>query len=645
MFFSLLFFLTLTVLYALARPFFMLYTGTLGQGAVGADFVDVVLHGIPLDLCVAAILTLPLLAFFYIRGILEIFGTHHPSPRPAAVGRGLLHGYIVVVALVSAIVLVSDAALYPFWDIKLDSTVLVYLDSPRGVTSSVSTGFLLGYAAIVGIVFCIFFLPLRFLALRGPLSTARRSPLSPSLAGFFIGGGLLAFAMLALCVRGIHRLWATPSEDEPISVATAYYSTRQVFNHAAVNPMFSFFASVGSTARGISPDSFMPDAQADSLFAAMNYNTRSEILPTDSLLTDRCRQIVLIVMEGMGGTLVSGVCGNTPELTPCLNRLCEEAVCFEECYANSFRTDRGLVSILSGYPAFPDLSIMRHAERCATLPGIAASLQRKGFSTDFLYGGDRDFTRMASYLRQTGYEHVWGDTDFPDEQRHTHEWGVTDHLTFACLTRLTTAPLPPSSRRFITFLTLSSHEPWEVPYRRMLKKGKIANSFAYLDHCIESYLAELKASPLWDSTVVILVADHGIAWPDAISEVRPARYHIPLIWTGGAIRSPRRIHGFCNQTDIAATLLGQLGIDHANFRFSRDVTSQTYTHPCAQHSWAEGFTFIDETGFTVTDLHTLDAIASWNSDSTDIPGTRRRALKAKAYLQTAYRDYEGRGKR
>ena len=63
----------------------------------------------------------------------------------------------------------------------------------------------------------------------------------------------------------------------------------------------------------------------------------------------------------------------------------------------------------------------------------------------------------------------------------------------------------------------------------LLKKGKIANSFAYLDHCVASYLAALRRSPLWKETLVILVADHGIAWPDAISETRPDRYHIPLL--------------------------------------------------------------------------------------------------------------------
>ena len=266
-----------------------------------------------------------------------------------------------------------------------------------------------------------------------------------------------------------------------------------------------------------------------------------------------------------------------------------------------------------------------------------------GFSTDFLYGGDRDFTRMADYLRQMGYSHVWGDADFTESERSTHQWGVTDGITFDRLLQLSTAPIPEGRRgRFLTLLTLWSHEPWEVPYSRMRRRGKIANSFAYLDHCLSDYLQRLRRSPLWDETLVVLVADHGIAWPDAISELNPSRYHIPLLWTGGAVRAPRRIPQCCNQSDLAATLLGQLGISHAEYPFSRDVLSRTYVYPSAQHAWAEGFCMVDSTGHSVVDIHTQRTVSSVTLHPCDTLAASRRERAAKAFLQTAYRHFEER---
>lgn len=625
------------MLFMLAKPAFMLYNGAIGQGAEMSDFLEVIWHGLPLDLCVAACATLPFL-------LISLF------PR---FSRRFAHVVAVVIALAAMLALVADTCLYEFWDIKLDATVLAYLDSPRGVTSSVSATFLLGVTVAIALLTFLFGWWLCLLTDR-----LRRAPgfdaLSPAMRGNAAGGYVLLLAVMVLCIRGIHRLWADAAHDEPLSVAAVYYSPRQLFNHSAVNPVFSFLTSVGQRAQGISPDTFMDDAEAARLFATLHYNTQSIIAPGDSLLTtsfvsslqaDSAVQVVVIILEGCGGSIVSEVCGKMPDLTPCLNRLCREGVFFDQCYANSFRTDRGVLCALSGYPAFPDVSVMRQSGQVARLSGIARHFPHN----DFLYGGDRDFTNMARYLRATGYSHVWGDVDFPESERRTHDWGVTDSITFATLQRLTLSA-PEGGARFTTFLTLASHEPWEVPYTAMRRKGKIGNSFAYLDHCLGKYVEALKASSMWQRTLLVLLPDHGIAWPDGMTEHNIDRQHIPMIWTGGAIRRARRITTICNQTDLPATLLGQLGMRHDDFPFSRDVLSQTYTVPCAQHAWAEGFSIVDATGYTIIDLHTLQPVADVNTAASrgiTLPlreaaaQKRLRAQRAKAFLQMAYRHLEG----
>ena len=120
--------------------------------------------------------------------------------------------------------------------------------------------------------------------------------------------------------------------------------------------------------------------------------------------------------------------------------------------------------------------------------------------------------------------------------------------------------------------------------------------------------------------------------PADINEFDIRKYHIPLIWTGGAVRNAREVARLCNQTDLAATLLGQLGIDHARFKFSRDVMSQTYTYPFAIHTWPEGYTFIDSTGTSIYELATRRA----SRVTPDPKGERLH--KVKAFMQKAYDD-------
>ena len=103
--------------------------------------------------------------------------------------------------------------------------------------------------------------------------------------------------------------------------------------------------------------------------------------------------------------------------------------------------------------------------------------------------------------------------------------------------------------------------------------------------------------------------------------------HIPMIWIGGAVKEARSIEVICNQTDLPATLLSQLGLNHDAYTFSRDVLSKSYTWPVAINTFTEGYSMVDSTGLTVYDLY-LDKVIKGNGDINI----------AKAMLQAASKD-------
>ena len=57
------------------------------------------------------------------------------------------------------------------------------------------------------------------------------------------------------------------------------------------------------------------------------------------------------------------------------------------------------------------------------------------------------------------------------------------------------------------FLTLSSHEPFDVPMNRL--EDKYLNSIAYTDSCVGDFVEKLKRLPVWDNTLIVFVADHA----------------------------------------------------------------------------------------------------------------------------------------
>lgn len=641
---TMLFFLVIIAIFAVSKPLFMLHAGAVGMGVQLLDYMQVIWHGLQHDVIVAAYLTMPV--YFAL-----LAGSIKPR-RYEGLLRATYYIYIGIVSVFLALTIIADACLYPFWDIKLDTTVIGYLGTLKGITSSVSplyilTLILLFFGASILIYWLLYLVrpdfsfnkdrlyapqsggiklfSFRFFSFNAPPfrgifgsynNNAKRFKLHPYL-GFLI--------ILLVLSQGYQY------KREP-DVGMVYYSPRQILNHGAVNPVFSFFHSLTHRGNNSPTAHFYDKDRCSAIFDSLQYNTESLILAQDSLLRTTRPNVLVIVMEGCGAQFVEAL-GGAKDITPNLNRICRHeglpSVVFTRCYANSFRTDRGLVSALSGFAAYPDLSVMRLPALRDSLPGIAKALSVQGYSTQVLYGGDISFTDMDKYFASTGYEHLISDKDFPDAQKNTHAWGVTDSLTFERLSSLTASH--PTDRPWHTmFLTLASHEPWIVPYKALRRKGKIANSMAYLDHCLGKFLDSFSQTPQWDNTLVILIADHGVTWPSGMSEANTKKYHIPMIWTGGAIRRSRDVTTICNQSDLPATLLGQMGIDHNTFFCSRDVLSQTYTYPCAQHAWAEGFGIIDDSGATIIDLHTQRPI-------TDKPvASARRARYARAFMQQAY---------
>lgn len=593
----LLYFIAAKLIFILANP------SPTGEETI-ADYAAAIWHGLPLDLATSAYLTAIPLA-----GSLLRLWTGCPVRIPLRI-------YSATVAVLLPLICLADTVLYGYWGIKLDGTVFNYLDQPEGITNSVSMGFLLllttAYLILVPATY--FMLATLTPQSRPARQSVRRKWTRTGL--YLLEGGLLFLAMRG----GVGKSTA--------NVGMVYFSQNTYLNHCAVNPAFSIVSSLFKTKDFSRIHDHFPEERRASLFASLHYRTEGQTL--DTLLREQRPNVLLILMEGCGATFVHAVDSlANPTITPNLNRLAAEGISFTRCYANSFRTDRGTVCTLSGYPAFPDVSVMKVPSKCEKLPSIARTLKQEGYTTHFLYGGDINFTNTKGYLLSTGYEHAYGDKDFPAEERHTHDWGVTDHLAFRRLLQMTKEQTK-GQPWHMAFLTLSSHEPWEVPYHR-IPNDPIANSMAYLDQSIGHFIEAFRKTPQWENTLVIFTSDHGINHPKGISDADPRKSHIPMIWTGGAIKRSRRIDILCNQTDLCATLLGQLGLPHKEFRFSRDILADTYDRPSAVHVWSEGICWMEEDGHTSINLTTRPQTVICGPSSP-------RQDAANAYLQTCYDD-------
>lgn len=566
------------------------------------EWFSVIGHGLPLDLSLAGYLTL-------IPGLLLIASAWTGS----RILQWIRRIYFAFISILLSCIFISDLGLYGYWGFRLDTTPLFYFfSSPKDALASVSVWVVLGGILAMAIYAALLYYLFSQILLneKRPLKIPyRRLSVSVTL--------LLATGLLIIPIRGGFSV-------STMNLGKVFFSANQKLNHAAINPAFSL---MDSYARQVDFDKqyrFLPPEEADRLFAELTDQPVTDSIPR--LFRTERPNIILVILESFSSHLMKTL-GGKADVAVNMDEIADEGILFTHFYANSFRTDRGLVSIISGYPAQPTTSIMKYTRKTQSLPSIPASLKKAGYDLQYYYGGDADFTNMRSYLVSTGIEKIVSQDDFPVSERLS-KWGVYDEVLFNRLTGDLKGQ--PQQEPFLKIVqTSSSHEPFEVPYSK-LDNAKL-NAFAYTDSCAGDFVRQLKETPLWENTVVIFVPDHLGVYPEDMDNLSPERYMIPLIMTGGAIKEPQKIETYGSQIDIAATLLAQLGLPHDDFTFSKNLLNPASPHFAF-------FTFPNIFGMVTPDNEVV-----FNNESNAVvldEGTNQgeNLNKGKAYLQKLYDD-------
>ena len=247
----------------------------------------------------------------------------------------------------------------------------------------------------------------------------------------------------------------------------------------------------------------------------------------------------------------------------------------------------------------------------------------EGYETGYIYGGAMTNRGKRTFLEDIDFQHLYDDTAFSPEEK-SGCWGVPDSIALQKVCQLVKGW--EDGHHFLVAQTLSSHEPWDVPYHRL--DDEILNAFAYTDYSIACMVDTLKQLPQWDNLLVILIPDHGFLYRQSYDD--PGFFHSPMLWLGGAVREPRRMDVLMNQSDIAATLLSQMGICHDEYPWSRNVLSKTYTYPFVYCNWPAGLLFADSTGTSIYDLDGEAVIMEQPADG------ELRLQRAKTILQSSY---------
>lgn len=531
--------------------------------------------------------------------------------------------YVIFLVLIFSVISGANLNLYREWGSKINYRALdlAFNSTREAIASSSSSPILLSLGVLTALIICSLFIASKLIDYR---IYDRIEQIWKKLIV-----SILAIIVLFLALRGGWQL-------TPINQSMAYFSTETVLNHAAVNTEWNLIQDIINNKYGNdNPYQYYKRDEARKIVAGLFVKPSEK--PLEILLSDR-PNIVFIVLESFTAELVESL-GGEKGITPNMEKLVSEGILFEQIYAAAGRTDKGIVATFSGFPSQAIRSIMKQNSKQEKLPGIAQELAMNSYRSSFYYGGESEFFNMKSYILSHGFQTLVDQHSFEARDMNS-KWGTFDDKVFSKnLADMDSVRQP----FFSTILTLTNHEPFELPLKSRFKGDNVENKFRsttfYTDSCLGAYLKEAKKKHWYKNTLFVILADHSHRLPGNLTEYDPKRYHIPLIFFGDMIKPEfkgTRISKIGNQTDLAATLLNQLHIDPVRYKWSKDLLNPG-TRGFGFFNWDNGF------GFATT-----DQVLSFDNVSKNIILRKHAAdpeidselvFKGKAYMQELFQEY------
>lgn len=488
----------------------------------------------------------------------------------------------VLALLLASVIAFADAEMFRAWGSKFNSQARQYLIHPSEAMASASEAY---WFTIVIITAALLFLGLWSLKriirpyLSGVYATKRVVALPAMLAA-------LAFAPL---IRG-------GLQTIPISQSAVYFSRVPFENLAAVNSTWNMMYYWVNELPEINPEDYHYQSFEAVNVAAMFRDTVSTAMPESM----RGANVVLVILESFS-SYTSKYFGGEFDATPHLDAMAAQGWSFTRAYAQGDRTDKGLAAILGGWPGLPNRSILFEPSKSAKLHSLAALAAVKNYSTAFYYGGDMAFANMAAYVRNAGFRSVTDESAFSQKQKGS-KWGVHDEFIFQRFLQDADTLKKPF---FTAILTLSSHEPYDVPgsagKKLQSENERFLNAVSYTDQCIKNFMDMASGRSWYKNTVFVFVADHGrnLGLPDMAFN-QPKHFRVPILFFGEPLGALSGVadSGYCNQTDIAETLAGRVfgaGTDY--FPYGRDLSSKN--HEFSFYSFNDGFGILSKKGHMV----------------------------------------------
>jgi len=448
--------------------------------------------------------------------------------------------YFAIVSLVISLITIIDSQLLQYWNNKTDFQFFFYLRYPKEALNTVP---LFWWILTLGILISITIASYKwfqfvFRNLSNNSITISWKSTSASIV------------VLVVLIRGGLGIM-------PVLISDASFSDSRDKNLLATNSIWNFFYQMGESTGLNEVEDFRNGKYLNPNLDKLYFTDSSYIAPI--FYWDKTPNVVLIVLEGFTAELSNFFGGHDGDCMPFIDSLARNGYACKQMFATGDRTDKGLLSILSGWPGQTWQNMINHPSKFNTIPALASEFAKlRGYKTSFFYGGNLDFANMKVYLKSNGFENLEGEESISKFTKQSKgKWGYSDEILFDYLAKQNL--LNEYKPILSTILTLSSHEPYDIAPKELVSvKEKMKFCVRYTDNQLRKYFSKVQKNKLFNNTIFVITADHGKQL-NTTETMYGSRnfFHIPFLIFGEPL--PKEFKGFINnnvvsQSDIYQSL-------------------------------------------------------------------------------------------
>ncbi|WP_292438777.1 sulfatase-like hydrolase/transferase [Mesorhizobium sp.] len=300
------------------------------------------------------------------------------------------------------------------------------------------------------------------------------------------------------------------------------------------------------------------------------------------------KNVLIFMMESVPSKYIETFGGKYP-ITPNIKSYAADSIRFDNIYAHAPSTHYSIFSLLTSM--YNDISFYGMTSRYPYLPldSISNTLSKHDFRTGFFWSADSRFQRVDEFLLNKGLDVI---QDYrgqkcatPTFKLSTEQWKNMDYNSDLCTAQSIIDWMNKDSEKpfFGIMFTAMTHYPYisDSPmFSKMTPSAKDRGPMHYVDDekfnaylnalkvgdtALGEILESLKQSGKLDSTLVVILGDHGEAFGEHgeyihASAIYDENVHIPLIMINKRLFHDEVAHPVGGIVDIAPTIFDVLGL-------------------------------------------------------------------------------------